>query len=68
MHTYIIKIEEEMNMKFRHEYKHYIDYCDYLVLKQRLDLIMSVDSNTNPNNKYVIRSLYFDNIYDKVLQ
>ncbi|MFZ7121872.1 MAG: polyphosphate polymerase domain-containing protein [Eubacteriaceae bacterium] len=55
-------------MKLRHEYKHYINYSDYLILKQRLKVIMSPDKYTNEKGQYQIRSLYFDNIYDKALR
>lgn len=53
--------------KFRHELKHYISYSDYLAIKSRLRTIMHVDKNADSKNEYKIRSLYFDNVYDKVL-
>lgn len=53
--------------KFRHEIKHYINMSDYLAIKSRLVNIMKVDKNASNNNEYKIRSLYFDNIRDKVL-
>ena len=53
--------------KFRHELKHYINYSDYLALKSRIRPIMHIDRNANSNNEYRIRSLYFDNVYDKAL-
>ena len=55
-------------MKFRHEYKHYINRSDYFILKTRLENIMEPDRNVNPEGKYMIRSLYFDNLYDKALR
>ena len=55
-------------MKFRHEYKHYINRSDYYILKSRLETIMKPDRNVNAEGKYIIRSLYFDNIYDKALR
>lgn len=54
-------------MKFRHEWKHEINYLDMLVLRQRLDAIMTRDKHAK-NGTYEIRSLYFDNIYDKALR
>lgn len=54
-------------LKFRHELKHYINMSDYLVIKSRLKGIMHLDKNANESNEYRIRSLYFDNVYDKVL-
>lgn len=53
--------------KFRHELKHYINYSDYLSIRNRLRTIMHIDRNANADNEYRIRSLYFDNVYDKVL-
>ncbi len=53
--------------RFRHELKHYINFCDYLAIKSRLRTIMNIDKNADENNEYRIRSLYFDNAYDKVL-
>lgn len=54
-------------MKFRNEIKHYINILDYLVIINRLRSIMSIDRNENENKEYKIRSLYFDNLRDKVL-
>ncbi len=53
-------------MQFRHELKHEISHLDMLILRQRLQAIMSTDSHA-VNGKYEIRSLYFDNLYDKAL-
>ena len=53
-------------MKFRHEWKHEINYSDMLALRSRLQAVMVMDSHTI-NGKYEIRSLYFDNLQDKAL-
>lgn len=53
--------------KFRHEIKHYINKSDYMAIKSRLTHIMRIDKNASENNEYKIRSLYFDNLKDKVL-
>lgn len=53
--------------KERHKIKHYINYFDYLEIKSRLSNNASIDSFSCKNVKYKVRSLYFDNIYDKVL-
>ena len=48
--------------KYRNEIKFIISKTMAEVLKQRLILIMSVDTNSyNSDNSYLIRSLYFDN-------
>lgn len=54
-------------VKFRHEIKHYINISDYLSIRNRLRSIMTIDKNANENREYKIRSLYFDNLRDKVL-
>ena len=54
-------------MKFRHEWKHEINYADFLVLKSRLSAVMKTDIHT-VDGKYTIRSLYFDTPSDKALR
>lgn len=54
-------------MKYRHEWKHEIDYADMLVLRQRLSAVAKRDAHTT-DGKYEIRSLYFDNLNDKALR
>ncbi|CVI69498.1 VTC domain protein [Clostridiales bacterium CHKCI001] len=55
-------------MGFRHEYKYYINYGDYIVLRQRLKAVLQSDPYADENGEYHIRSLYFDNYSDKVLR
>lgn len=55
-------------MKYRHEWKHLINDTDYIELKQRLKLLMQPDPHARPDGTYQIRSLYFDNLADKVLR
>lgn len=54
-------------MKGRHEWKFEINYGDLLVLRQRLDAVLARDVHTK-NGVYAVRSLYFDNLRDKVLK
>ena len=54
-------------MQFRHEVKHEISNHDILILRQRLRQVMKPDSHA-ANGKYEVRSLYFDNLEDKVLR
>lgn len=54
--------------KMRHEYKHYINYSDYLELRSRLQAVAKKDSHVDESGTYRIRSLYFDNIQDKALR
>jgi hypothetical protein len=60
-------VRDMREIKYRHELKHYINVADYLAIRSRLCQIMSVDSNSNENKEYKIRSLYFDNLQDKAL-
>ena len=54
-------------MDFRHEVKHEITRSDLLTLRSRLSAVMLRDNHTI-NGRYEIRSLYFDNLYDKALR
>lgn len=54
-------------MKYRHEWKHEINYADMLTLRARLSAVMKRDEHA-VNGIYHIRSLYFDNLYDKALR
>ena len=53
---------------YRHENKYEISKADYLAMRSRLKQIMSADPHTDENGLYQIRSIYFDNIYDKALK
>ena len=54
-------------MDLRHEWKHEISYSDLLVIRQRLSAVAKRDEHA-VNGKYVIRSLYFDNLSDRALR
>ena len=56
----------KLEQKFRHEYKHSITPADMVTLRMRLSAVMRHDSFT-VGGEYFIRSLYFDNIFDKAL-
>ncbi len=51
--------------KYRHEFKYPINACDREMLKRRLGTVMKLDKHAGPDGGYNIRSLYFDNFYDK---
>ncbi len=46
-------------MKYRHEWKHEINYADLLILRARLGAVMQTDCHAI-DGKYQIRTLYFD--------
>lgn len=53
-------------MELRHEVKHVLTVADMLEIRPRLAAVMSRDPHAR-NGRYRIRSLYFDNLYDKAL-
>lgn len=53
-------------MDYRHELKLEINYPDMLQIRQRLRAVAYPDPHAI-DGKYLIRSLYFDNLYDKAL-
>lgn len=54
-------------MQYRHEVKHVINYSDMLSIKSRLDAVAKPDPHT-VDGTYTIRSMYFDNNYDKAFR
>ena len=57
---------DENDMDYRHELKLEINYPDMLQIRQRLRAVAYPDPHAI-DGKYLIRSLYFDNLYDKAL-
>jgi hypothetical protein len=55
-------------VKPRHEYKHSLNFGDYVVLRNRLKHMMKRDPHTDANGEYRVRSLYFDTPDDKALR
>ena len=56
-----------MGIHYRHEWKHHISYSDLIAIRQRMSAIAKSDPHAI-DGKYYIRSLYFDNLYDKALR
>lgn len=54
-------------MEFRHEWKHPITRSDLLALRARLSAVMAKDPHA-VNGRYQIRSLYFDDPWDRALR
>ena len=52
---------------YRHEWKHMINHADKIAIRQHLRAVAQVDANA-ADGRYLIRSLYFDNISDKALR
>ena len=58
---------QEMNLKFRNEYKHIINKAQAVILKSRLKAILKTDENADENGEYLITSLYFDSHDNKAV-
>ena len=56
-----------MAIRYRHEWKHMLSYPDMLEIRMRMKAIARPDPHAL-DGKYMIRSLYFDNISDKALR
>ena len=51
-------------MKFRQELKYRLNARDYILIKMRLDAVLKKDPHVNLQGYYLIRSLYFDDIWN----
>lgn len=58
---------KEGRLSLRHEQKHLINYSSMLALRARLSAVMHQDPHA-VNGSYYIRSLYFDDLYDRALR
>ena len=56
-----------MDVHYRHEWKHVINYADLLAIRARMRAVAQSDPHA-VDGKYLIRSLYFDNPDDKALR
>lgn len=56
------------NIPLRHELKYLITPTELGALRRVLDPLMQRDPNGDENNEYIIRSLYFDTIFDDALE
>ena len=54
-------------LDFRNECKHYVTEHELIGLRQRLLAVAQRDRNAGDSGIYTIKSLYFDNCYDKAL-
>lgn len=52
------------NAKLRHELKYFISWKEYVLIRSKLATILRLDDNTKNPEGYLIRSLYFDDMYD----
>lgn len=54
-------------LKFRHELKFYINYHDYVLLRNTIKALLAIDRNANDDGHYHIRSVYFDDANESAL-
>ena len=54
--------------KYRHELKYQVTDAQIQMLKNRINHLLPLDSHVAKTGSYVIRSLYFDDYYDRCLK
>ena len=54
--------------QYRHELKYKISYPDYMAMRSRLRPVMKADPHASAGGRYLVRSVYFDNLNDKALR
>jgi len=52
------------NGQYRHEYKYICSEAQLALAKERIEHLMPLDSHVGDTGKYIIRSLYFDDMYN----
>ena len=62
-----MQMETNKDIHYRHEWKHEITWSDLISIRQRLRAVAEPDPHA-VDGKYLIRSLYFDNLNDKALR
>lgn len=55
------------NATLRHELKFYINWNEFSLIRANLAPFLSLDKNTKNPEGYLIRSLYFDDMYDSAM-
>lgn len=56
---------EKHDMKFRHELKYLCSDAEKVIINNCINRIMNLDPHTNEMGSYLIRSIYFDDIYNQ---
>ncbi len=52
-------------LKFRHELKYVVSKGELLLIQNRINNLLTLDSHVDESGKYNIRSLYFDDYYNR---
>lgn len=58
----------ELQGVYRHELKYQINFAEYLAVRKRICPLMKIDNHASTDGRYLIRSIYFDNVDDKTLR
>lgn len=61
------EVISNMDINYRHEVKHYLNWSDLMSIRARARAVMQPDPHAK-DGKYLIRSLYFDTPEDKALR
>lgn len=56
-----------IDLNYRHEWKHELNLAQMLAIRSRISQVANTDAHA-VDGKYLIRSLYFDNMQDKALR
>lgn len=51
-------------MRYRHELKYLINFQEYIIIRSRVQNVLSRDANVDSTGFYTVRSLYFDDFYN----
>ncbi|MCW4022262.1 MAG: polyphosphate polymerase domain-containing protein, partial [Candidatus Bathyarchaeota archaeon] len=51
----------------RHEHKYPLTFLEYQILKKKLAIVLKPDKHAGPDNRYHIRSLYFDDFQNSAM-
>lgn len=62
-----MKVMNLNGVRGRYELKHEISKMDCIILRDRLTHVMQQDPHAKNDGKYLIRSVYFDNLDNKIL-
>lgn len=60
-----MRTDTESSRKFRHELKYLVSEGQIALLKNRINHLMPLDRHAASAGKYIIRSLYFDDYYNR---
>lgn len=52
-------------MQYRNEFKHLINYQDYVLIRSRVKSLFAADDHVEADGSYSVRSLYFDDYYNR---